>query len=595
MKNRIFVLFVLFCININFLVSQSDYEKSYRKRADSVIEYYKKLPFRVDAFRAMVKLNKGYDIPTALQIIDSLTYNPKGDMFWFYPAVALYCYGKDNMPPEYKAKMRQAFKNYTPNRGDTENHWMMYYTSLYLISQEFPGEDGSTWFNGKSSEENFKDAEGWLNFWMKTTSTIGQGEFDSPIYGIWYVTPLYLLYQFSKDPVMKKKAEIMLTWVIADFLEEYYDGVYTGAHSRLYPYDIFVKRKSQMSFLAAYLLGDRPLFYPDGSPYNLQYNSPIYALSDYVLPEIVAKIAKDRSTPYEVKEIKRSRNRIRYYDERNPIVAKYNYVNPDYAMGCVQIGWTEEILQHTWSLDWKSVKKDEVTTFFTIQPYYFADDMCSLFPEYKKYIVAGVVSSKTEYDKETKVVGSSPFEKLFQYKNTMIGLYDLTSERVKYKEYVGFFPKDLLVREEDPSGWIFCKANSVYFAFLPLKPYSWAEDKDVFRLISTDQKNGFILEVKGVNEIKSFEEFKSRIKKNKVIKTNFDKNMKISYTNLDGITLEFSYDGLRKVNGNDYLPLKYKLFDNPFMQAEVGGEKMIIQYKGEKLILDVKNAQMNYK
>jgi len=43
------------------------------------------------------------------------------------------------------------------------------------------------------------------------------------------------------------------------------------------------------------------------------------------------------------------------------------------------------------------------------------------------------------------------------------------------------------------------------------------------------------------------------------------------------------------------LPLKYKLFDNPFMQAEVGGEKMIIQYKGEKLILDVKNAQMNYK
>ena len=80
MKNRLLKIAVFLFIISGFASAQSDYVKSYKMRADSVVEYYKNLPFRVDAFRAMVKLNQGHDIPTALQIIDSLTYNPKGDI-----------------------------------------------------------------------------------------------------------------------------------------------------------------------------------------------------------------------------------------------------------------------------------------------------------------------------------------------------------------------------------------------------------------------------------------------------------------------------------------------------------------------------------
>ncbi len=58
----------------------------------------------------------------------------------------------------------------------------MYYVSLYLASQKWKGEDGSKWFAGKSSEENLKEAEGWINNWIEITTTIGQGEFDSPNY-----------------------------------------------------------------------------------------------------------------------------------------------------------------------------------------------------------------------------------------------------------------------------------------------------------------------------------------------------------------------------------------------------------------------------
>ena len=188
-----------------FDASAADYAKKQQQRCDSLVTYFKKLPFAVDALRAMVKLNKGYDIPTALRIVDSVTAKPRGDMFWLYPAMSMYLYGQKNMPMEYKAKVRQALKNYTPYRGDTENHWVMYYTALYLASQTWPGEPGPSWFNGKSSEENLLDAEGWLNHWMTTTTTIGQGEFDSPAYLTFYLTPMFMLHQHSKDAVMKKR------------------------------------------------------------------------------------------------------------------------------------------------------------------------------------------------------------------------------------------------------------------------------------------------------------------------------------------------------------------------------------------------------
>ncbi|HPI72149.1 MAG TPA: hypothetical protein PLZ01_02005 [bacterium] len=263
-----FRILFLYALLFSVAVQAADYNKLYQQRCDSVLSYYKKLPYGPDAFRAMVKLNQNYDVPTALRIIDSVTSRPRGDMFWLYPVMSMYLYGQKNMPAAYKAKVRRSLKDYTPYRGDTENHWVMYYTSLYLASQCWPNEPGPSWFNGKSSEENRLDAEGWLNYWMTTTTTIGQGEFDSPAYLSFFLTPMFMLNQFSRDPVMKKRAEIMIHWLLADFFIDYLDGQYCGPHSRIYEPDIFDKRQSMMSKTAAFFLGDRPLFNRKGEPVN---------------------------------------------------------------------------------------------------------------------------------------------------------------------------------------------------------------------------------------------------------------------------------------------------------------------------------------
>ena len=577
-----------------FDASAADYAKKQQQRCDSLVTYFKKLPFAVDALRAMVKLNKGYDIPTALRIVDSVTAKPRGDMFWLYPAMSMYLYGQKNMPMEYKAKVRQALKNYTPYRGDTENHWVMYYTALYLASQTWPGEPGPSWFNGKSSEENLLDAEGWLNHWMTTTTTIGQGEFDSPAYLTFYLTPMFMLHQHSKDAVMKKKAEIMIDWLLADFFIDYLDGVYCSGHSRIYEVDILDKRQSMTTKTAAFFLGDRPLFNAQGEPINVLGNCLIYALSDYRVPEILYQLATDRSEPYVSLERKRSRNRLRFYDERNPAVTKYDYMTPTFSLGSIQWGHTEQILQHTWALNWKAVRPGEVTTLFTLHPYYSDKDMASLFTALRSTIVADVVGSKTTYDKEDKMVGSSPYEKLFQYKNVLIGLYDLSSPDVTWRHYDGFFSKDFQERIEDGSGWIFCRSPYIYIAFLPLQKYQWIEEKTAWRLRSEEVKNGFILEARRPDEFASFAAFQAAIKANAVERVDFNKNMHVRYRTLNGDEMEFSYNGQRLLNGRPDDPTRYPLFDSPYLHSAVGSGKMEITYKNQKMILDLKNATIAY-
>ena len=593
MKKYIFLfLAFIFTIQSSYCQDYNNYIKNYKKRCDSIISYYSKLPFHRDAMRAMTKLATKNDIPTALRIIDTLTMKPTGDMFWFYPMTALYLYSKDQLPQEYRTKIRNSFRDYTPNRGDTENHWLMYYVSLYLITQEHPHDDGSTWFNGRSSEENFKDADAYLKEWMRITTTIGQGEFDSPNYGDLYFTSLVMLYQFTKDPVMKQKAEIMLDWFLADFFVDYFDAIYSGANSRLYQAYALAKRTTAMSKVGVFLLGDKSIFNPDGTPNYLLPNAVICALSDYKLPEYILNIALDRKTPYENKEMKRSRNRIRYYKEKNPKVAKYGYVTDQYAMGSIRFQQTEQILQHSWNLNWKEEKAGEITTIFSIQPYYNDYDMSSLFAGSRKGVVSDVVSSKVDYDKEDKLIGSSPAEKLFQYKSSLVGLYNLSSKEIKYKHYDLIIPKSVKDLNHTASGWLFCKGNNVYIAIYPIKPYNQLEDSLIYRLRSTDLINGFILQVKGSKEISSYEEFQKNVIGIKLDLSDFDSHHHLKFVDIDGNKIEFNFAGTGIVNGKEDNPANYKLFDNPFMQSDINSEKMTIKYKNENIILDSKNAKI---
>ena len=78
-----------------------------------------------------------------------LAAGPTGDMFWMYPVTAIAYLDRGQLSDSARQALRRSFKTYMPYRGDTENHWLLYYTCLYLAAQMWPDLPGDQWYSGK--------------------------------------------------------------------------------------------------------------------------------------------------------------------------------------------------------------------------------------------------------------------------------------------------------------------------------------------------------------------------------------------------------------------------------------------------------------
>jgi hypothetical protein len=574
-------VFVIFLFISCGAPEPSEYDIAYESRRDSLIDYYAAQEDPRNYTIITAKLLRGIDVDQSLSKLDSLYNNPWGNMFWMYSSLSMYFYTKPMLPEEYRIRYRELWRTYTPDRTDTENHWIMYYTSLYLAAEEWPDEPGERWYTGKSSSENLKEAKEWIEFWMRTTTTIGQGEFDSPHYMTVYLAPMFMLYEFTRDRTMKTKAQIMIDYLLADFAVEYLRGNYCGAHSRDMIPTVTNPLTSAMTSFGWLFFGDTE-FRPGGDAF-------IAAVSSYRLPEVIYHIATDRSEPYVHYERKRLRNVIRFGDELNPPVYKYTYMTKDFALGSLHSGIAQPIQQHTWDVTFVSDKPHN--TIFTIHPYYSEFEVGMFFPEPLKILVDGISRVRPKYPDPDKWVGSSPYTQTMQHKNTIIVLYDI-EEGVSHSHINGFFPKNLDQRIVDESGWIFCLAGNVYVAYYPLKPYEWIEEEINWRLRSYHKKNGLILEVVSQDDYPSFDAFQDQIRINNLQADNFDERMTVSYTTSNGNMMQFTYDGERIVNGEKLQHESGHLFKSKFMNATVGSQTLQLTAGGITRELDLNNVRI---
>ena len=297
-----------------------------------------------------------------------LAEGPTGDMFWMFPITAIAYLDQGQLSDSARQALRRSFRTYMPYRGDTENHWLLYYTSMYLMAQLWPDQPGDQWFTGKSSAENLREAAGWIESWVKLTTTRGQGEYDSPHYmGLYFLSMSYLA-EWAHDPVMKKRAAMMLDYLIADFAAESLDGVFVGAHSRVYDRPVVEKWNNVSSDFGWVLFGQ-------GYTADLPANYLLYYVlaSAYEPPEILQRIATDRDHPYTHYERKRTRNRWRFFDELHGPVYKTTYMRREYAVSSDQGGTLQPIQEHSWDVTWNVPDPRGVqNTLFTLHPVFLA-------------------------------------------------------------------------------------------------------------------------------------------------------------------------------------------------------------------------------
>jgi len=569
------VLLLRMCILGHAFQRHYDIRRDFSERRDSLLFAAARSERVSNFYNAAAKIVVNINRERTLAFVDSLISHPGGDMFFTYPLIGFFLHTRDILPENLTQRIKKTFVSYTAYRGDTENHWMMYYTALYLASQTWKAVPGDIWYTGKTSKENFREAEGWLNHWIKLTTTLGQGEFDSPRYGSCFLGPAFLLYDFAEDQDMRKKAGMILDLLLADYGIDYLNGLYTGGHSRIIGNQVHDDLSTPMHSFGYLYFGQ--------TDFPRRKNMVIFAcLSSYRLPPVIYKIATDRKKPYVSRETKRVRNIIRFGTEKNPPVFKCNYMTERYCLGSLQGGILQPIQQHTWDVSYPG------GTIFSLHPYFSYKELGMFFPEEIKILIEDVQKSKTTYTNEDKWVASSPFEQTFQYKNTIIVLY--TIEEGEWPCHIdAFFPKNLVKIEREKNGWIFYEAGEIFIAYYPVKSYEWLEEEINYRLRSYNQQNGLILEVDEKNNYSSFQDFQQRMKRNTVFIDSSGTALSVSYTASDGTKLEFTYGGSRKLNGRIMDFKDNGLYDSPFIHSEYGSGVITLNYGKLRRILDFKN------
>lgn len=504
-----------------------------------------------------------------------------GDMFWMFPMTAVAYLDKGQLSDGARALLRKSWKKYYPFRGDTENHWLLYYTSMYLMAQMWPEMDGEGWFNGKSSKENLEEARRWIDSWVRLTTTKGQGEYDCTHYIGVYLLPLSYLAAWSEDARMKKQASMMIEWVTADFAVESLDGIYAGSHARTDDRQVVEKWRGVSADFAWLLFGQGKETPPFGG-YSLYY-----ALAGGPNPpEILREIVTDRSRPYTHLEKKRTRNRWRFHDELHGQVFKTTYMTKDYAVGSDQGGVLQPVQQHSWDVTWRVEDPEGVhNTLFSLHPYSGMEELEAYFTFSPDFGTEAVWRSKTTYDSPDKLLGGSPYERIAQSEDAVIALYDI-APGTRFPHINGFFSKDLVEIEEDSSGWIFCRGGRARIAYRPLAPYVWKPiEGGGRRLFSPFLKNGTVVQAASVDEFPTAEVFRKAVKALR-LEYALDPKPRVLFRTLRGKTLEFVYGETPRIDGKALDYADWPAFGGPFLNSKAGEPVLEMTHGGVKRILD---------
>lgn len=605
-----FTFYVLLLhIFISPVLAQENFEKDLAARRQALLTHLVENESNPSFAAVMARYAANERVPEANQMLSQLLRQPSGDPAFGFNLMATYLFGQRSMPDSLRAKVRQNFSTNALLRGDSEDNQLRYHAALLLAAQTWPEMAAAQWFNGKSAAENWREGAAFLVSWMENNAVHGQTQFDSPELLPAFLACLELLHEFvTNEPPfplanghaangktaavnLQTRVSMMLDLLLVDFALEQIDGMYAGAHSYDTEPAVYSPRQSANGALFWLHFGAGEM--------KPTVEALISALSGYNVSEAVYALATKREPlgGYVHRERKRVRNQLRTNYDRTAAVYKYAYITRDYILGSMQGGLLSPMQQHTWDLTYLA-PDDPRPTLYVMHPYFdqrelgafFIDEPALLFHELNKF--------RGRYSHGDKLVGGSPYEQIFQHRNTLLALYNIP-ENVQFGYIAGFF-SDSLKNEEgfdgeglshDPA-WLFCRAGNTFIAFRPLQEFRFSKMDGGWRYVSESRRNGVILEISTPEESKSFAEFKRRILQ--VSKVDFKEEntqVRLQYTTAYGDRMEFTYDGRTETVARflNELPFKFDnwpVFDNPYIKYDETKRVLQIRAKNKWRALD---------
>jgi hypothetical protein len=601
-RRFIIILFLAQLVFVSPLFSQKTIKKNLSDRRQALLA----VTARYAANERVAEANK---------MLSELLRQPSGDPEYGFNLMATYLFGQRSMSDSLRQSVQRIFSANPFIRGDSEANQIRYYAALLLAAQTWPEMAATQWFNGKSSAENWREASAFLIHWMDNLVVYGQTQFDSPELLPSFVACLELLHEYvTDDPPFDQangqtsetangkesvvnlhtRISMILDLLLIDFALEQIDGMYAGAHSYDTEPAVYSPRQSANAALFWLYFGQGEM--------KPAMEALISALSGYNVPEAVYQLATNRDPlgGYVHRERKRVRNQLRNSYERNTSVYKYAYITRDYILGSLQGGLLSPMQQHTWDLTYLS-PDDPHPTLFVMHPYYNRRELSAFYVDEPALLADELAKFKGQYNRGDKLVGGSPYEQIFQHRNTLIALYNIP-EDVQFGHISGFFSEGLQDWNEleadgmshDPE-WLFCRSGNTFIAFRPLQEFRINPMTGGLRFISESRRNGVILEVSTPEESKSFDEFIRRVLE--VSKVEFkeeNQQIKVKYTTTYGDRMDFVYDGKtgtveRSLNEFPFKFDNWPIFDNPAIKYDETKRVLQLRDKNKWRALDFKN------
>ncbi len=515
-----------------------------------------------------------------------------GGPFEILPSMALYCGWSDRLPDAARTRIRDFFLKGIQERGNTENHWLMYYTGNLLAAERF--HDEPRMWNGLPPRAVAAEAKRWLLGMIDRTARIGHHEYDSTGYHIEHVASWLVLQEHSQDEEIRKQARKMLTLLILDMALEFYDGAWAGGHSREgYRMNTWTRLGPIMPVQYLYF----------GGEFDEKRHSHGWATSSlftsYRPPEVLSRIAWDYR-PHAVRKTKAPRNIYRHVCRDAGPVRKYTYRSHSFALGTTQLGLpgppAGPIDLVSWDLTW--IAPDHQGTVVCNHPYRSPRRFSAFLWDLPQVARRTIGGGKPYLQQPDRLFGASPYERMMQHENAVIVAYDIPPE--DEAPYVNLFlPRTLAWHERQ--GWLFADAGGFLLGLWIVGPYRWEEIKEstssMYMVADGDLIDGWMLRVESLHaglileavekrEVPDLAEYTDTRTARPPDLLQWPAGGAISLRTLSGHDLQMHYHGPHLVDGREINYDACPLYDGPGITAPLGTGRISIHREDGEMDLD---------
>lgn len=499
---------------------------------------------------------------------------------------------------EVQAKMEEAFFLYgsgksTLHRAEpeyiwfiqgSENHDLMDLSNAYLALQavqNLPGYKDRKLPDGHTPAEHVKAWEKYYALYPLERAKNGLFVEISPTYGKWFVGEFVNMADFADSDLVRKRMEMLLHLMWADWSVDLMGEVRGGGRTRCYQ-----GLYSQAGGMDSWDQMGRLLAGIDGS-YGINaaiQSQLIFTTSHYALPEVILKIAlgKQDDAPFVYRSTRPAklvgkpkggpREKGYWMDGTGGRMLRYTFHTPDYAMG-------------SWMLD-SRVNYAAINTQNRWQGVIFPTNRnARVYPQ-----SLGLGNGKT-YNQHIAA----------QHRNVMIVMTHPKAKQTGQMRV--FFPTEMAGRVVEKDGWVILKEGAAWLGvrFLDGKDgrYKWQErrertpkegsrrDSDCKWLRPVEEKPSVVFVTSRESLHKTTDDFFAYLAAHSM--TSKKGGVTCTFTDDRGEETTLALGGalpVPKINGAVVDLTPEKVFDSPYLQADHGSGVVTIRKGEDELVLD---------